>query len=1308
MSNDKSGDTDEVIRKKEFQRASGIDLSAFNFNSEVVEPATPQPQNLEIHNEVDEAVGEVFELFTDQSQIEDENAEKFDTVTDFAVQGESRVSGGLLVMMILTYSIFATLIGTVVPELIAAPALVALIVSGLYLGERWIPNPNMRLLGVTWVIISMKIFYGLAIDAHHWGWLDNSAIGEDVTLGIMLLGIVGVNVFVAQRHNEDAIAAQATLVLLAVGSAAGAIYGQEGVAVMIGLGVVLFHSLAILRSSGNLASLGIATSYIWVGLHAISQDWRIAGIDFVPFEDDLLLFILMFFITGVNATIATKFSSEQNWFSDGFNALGLGKPGLWSVSVGLGMIGAFLALTAFRDQTGYALAQLSLLASAFSASYLIVRGVEWKRVITYVAYPAPLLLAILILMNSGDSEVFGILSGYDVYSVLTVVLTGFVLLQNQSNVSDQVIWGVGVSAVLILTILIPADQESGARLLLYSQAVVWIGLGGLALLRKSAGIAGFSVLGPWVWLALVASGAEDRIISVELLPTNFPETDMAVVLIAMLLQQYTVNAKLGSTNLNLASAVPGLSEFGARLRDSNFMNLWNIGFIVALVSISAITQPGKVPALGLIVSLNLLIIAHAAMAYLKIHRGNPRSLVGIWGAFTIVISWTFGYSPFWTIGLFIAILLLLLDSDRLIESKMAKVDLEAREAMPGKLLTMSMGLVAGYLIVLILQPTRQVYLSGYEILSNNSSEAQYLGFISVGILLLYLRRAAKLEKLLPPTLSALGMMICIALAGGVYDLESLRILAGALFVGSGLWLVSQGEVRSSIRSLSTINERLKRHQELIENRQISTYHQGDENNSFNESPLQALDGQSTTTVQLNIGEGEQEITKSENVQQEVKVPAPTIQKFDVSTMDLLEKQKKRSKRRSVESDYDLIVGDISYNPTIVVTFLAVLQFFGVIIAYRGGVNPAVPVVFVGLISLMLIYVARQRAKSFSLRLPDLMGIEVPIAASMIGICVILLAGRVGLNPVYLDRQWDTLALLLSLIGLASVNQIGYKNQSIRLLSSLEGVVGLFAITRIIGLFAGGEMPIPFQINPFESPMSWSIPMLTTEFVLILSAIIFFRIELSQLSQDRDDIRGAGGRIGWFSMIFILSAGLASLVALPLVLFTGLRWKQPAVVLTTFVLVPSSFSQILFWSREYVEILQTVEQWHVSIVMSLLSISALVYVMKEKQSLWLSSSIWATHLLLAFASFNGFGYSGAVVAMLILSASSWIPGVLSMRRGWRLMGMADLIAAWILMGSELMNGASPSQALVMLTATIALLSAITYLTQSREVDIMEAS
>ena len=69
--------------------------------------------------------------------------------------------------------------------------------------------------------------------------------------------------------------------------------------------------------------------------------------------------------------------------------------------------GIFGSLTAFRDQTGYALAQLSLLGSAFSASYLVVRGVAWDKVIAFVGYPAPILLAILILMTGRTLNYLG-------------------------------------------------------------------------------------------------------------------------------------------------------------------------------------------------------------------------------------------------------------------------------------------------------------------------------------------------------------------------------------------------------------------------------------------------------------------------------------------------------------------------------------------------------------------------------------------------------------------------------------------------------------------------------------------------------------------------------------------------------------------------------------------------------------------------------------------------------------------------------------------------------------------------------------
>ena len=210
---------------------------------------------------------------------------------------------------------------------------------GLYLGERWIPNPHMIILGVTWVIISMKLIYGLMLDLWHWGWLSGfSFAGENEILGGLLLAGVGLNILVGQRHDEDAIAAQAILILLVVGSAAGSVYGELGIAAMVALGTILFHSLALLRNSGNLTSMGVAVSYLWVGIHAISNDWEILGLQILGFTDELLLFLLMVCVTATNSIMAAKFYDRKNWFSDAFKSLGLGKPGLWSVSVGLGMI----------------------------------------------------------------------------------------------------------------------------------------------------------------------------------------------------------------------------------------------------------------------------------------------------------------------------------------------------------------------------------------------------------------------------------------------------------------------------------------------------------------------------------------------------------------------------------------------------------------------------------------------------------------------------------------------------------------------------------------------------------------------------------------------------------------------------------------------------------------------------------------------------------------------------------------------------------------------------------------------------------
>ena len=148
---------DEMVRKRTFQRAKGIDINSFMVD--MVEEETAQPVAAESVVE-DIAVGEISPLFTSgdeessgagavQSDGTVEKAPEMDSVTDLAVHGEKRLSLGLLVAMVFIWSAIGALVGTVLPELLSGAGLLFMGILGLYLGERWIPNTNMRLLGVT-------------------------------------------------------------------------------------------------------------------------------------------------------------------------------------------------------------------------------------------------------------------------------------------------------------------------------------------------------------------------------------------------------------------------------------------------------------------------------------------------------------------------------------------------------------------------------------------------------------------------------------------------------------------------------------------------------------------------------------------------------------------------------------------------------------------------------------------------------------------------------------------------------------------------------------------------------------------------------------------------------------------------------------------------------------------------------------------------------------------------------------------------------------------------------------------------------
>ena len=60
---------------------------------------------------------------------------------------------------------------------------------------------------------------------------------------MVLCGLVLFNVILSHRYDSDAVAAQATLVLLAVGSTAGSVAGEDGVIIMLLISIFFFTPL---------------------------------------------------------------------------------------------------------------------------------------------------------------------------------------------------------------------------------------------------------------------------------------------------------------------------------------------------------------------------------------------------------------------------------------------------------------------------------------------------------------------------------------------------------------------------------------------------------------------------------------------------------------------------------------------------------------------------------------------------------------------------------------------------------------------------------------------------------------------------------------------------------------------------------------------------------------------------------------------------------------------------------------------------------------------------------------------------------
>ena len=185
------------------------------------------------------------------------------------------------------------------------------------------------------------------------------------------------------------------------------------------------------------------------------------------------------------------------------------------------------------------------------------------------------------------------------------------------------------------------------------------------------------------------------------------------------------------------------------------------------------------------------------------------------------------------------------------------------------------------------------------------------------------------------------------------------------------------------------------------------------------------------------------------------------------------------------------------------------------------------------------------------------------------------------------------------------------------------------------------------------------------------------------------------------MAITISFGIAGVLASIFAMKNAIKWVQPAVPVGLSLFIPISWNAIGQW----IELVNETTGLFMVFIGAVGLFSAIYCVMRDNQ-VWISSGLWVGHLLIPSGAFGHYEHTTVLmmVLMIAVSTTSWLIGVVTLRRGWRVFGAIDLILAWIVAGILMLSGATSLMLLVMLMATAVLLGLVTWLGQKYETEI----
>ncbi len=156
--------------------------------------------------------------------------------------------------------------------------------------------------------------------------------------------------------------------------------------------------------------------------------------------------------------------------------------------------------------------------------------------------------------------------------------------------------------------------------------------------------------------------------------------------------------------------------------------------------------------------------------------------------------------------------------------------------------------------------------------------------------------------------------------------------------------------------------------------------------------------------------------------------------------------------------------------------------------------------------------------------------------------------------------------------LVGIGVLGRNDVVHRIPNALEGIVYLADLDRVLCVVIGGEVPLPFDIDPFVAALStltWTVPFVLIEALLLAGVFAFDWVEGKRIQHDLSDHRGAGGRSAWILVIALLSFGPAAFAVILLSARRGVWWTQPAVVLAAWLMIPMAYLASSAWLSDII-------------------------------------------------------------------------------------------------------------------------------------------